>query len=183
MNTGTLNMSADERERLYLSKLTGEGSLTQRTASERLGISERQCKRLVRRWKLEGDAGLVSRQRGNVSNNRLADADRARILERLRERYPDFGSTLAVEKLLERDGIKVSRETVRRLRIAAKLWRPIRTVNEGAFLLCVDAPQPRPAYGQPCLRPRSTPRRPRPAPSSTRDAGSGTEDVPPGVNA
>ncbi len=56
MNTGTLSMSADERERLYLSKLTGEGSLTQRAASERLGISERQCKRLVRRWKLEGDA-------------------------------------------------------------------------------------------------------------------------------
>jgi len=137
-------MSDDERERLYLIKLTGEGSLTQREASERLGISERQFKRLVRRWKVEGDACLVSRQRGKVSNNRLADADRARILELLRERYPDFGPTLASEKLLERDGIAVSRETVRRLQIEAKLWRPKRRRARRVF----QVRERRPRFGE-----------------------------------
>jgi transposase len=126
MTAGILSMRADERERLHLVKLTGESSLTQREAADRLGISERQFKRLVQRWKREGDAGLIFRQRGRASNNRLAEADRVRIVGLLRDRYPDFGPTLAAEKLLERDGIQVSRETVRRLQIEAKLWRPKR---------------------------------------------------------
>jgi len=137
-------MSAEERERLYLVKLTGEGSLTQRAAAERLGIGERQFKRLVRRWKLEGDGGLISRQRGRVSNNRLAEADRVRIVGLLRERYPDFGPTLAAEKLLEREGIAVSRETVRRLQIEAKLWRPKRRRARRVF----QVRERRPRFGE-----------------------------------
>jgi hypothetical protein len=35
----------------------------------------------------------------------------------LRETYPDFGPTLAAEKLAERDGIVVSRETIRRIQV------------------------------------------------------------------
>jgi hypothetical protein len=109
-----------------------------------LGISKRQFKRLVPRWKVEGDAGLASCQRGRVSNNRLADADRARIVELLRERYPDFGPTLAAEKLLERDGIAVSRETVRRLQIEAKLWRPKRRRAKRVF----QVRERRPRFGE-----------------------------------
>jgi transposase len=137
-------MSKAERERLYLVRLTGDGSLTQRDGAERLGISERQFKRLVHRWKREGDAGLVSRQRGRASNNRLAEADRARIVALLRDRYPDFGPTLAAEKLLEREGISVSRETVRRLQIEAKLWRPKRRRVKRVF----QVRERRPRFGE-----------------------------------
>ena len=144
MAIGTLSMTAGERERLYLVKLTGEGSLTQREAAERLGMSERQFKRVVRRWKLEGDGGLVSRQRGRVSNHRLAEAERDRIVGLLRERYPDFGPTLAAEKLLEREGIRVSRETVRRLQIEAKLWRPKRRRAQRVF----QVRERRPRFGE-----------------------------------
>lgn len=77
----------------------------------------RQFKRLVRNWRAEGDAGLVSRQRGRPSHRRLPDALRLRISGLLREKYPDFGATLAAEKLEELDQIKVSAETVRRLQI------------------------------------------------------------------
>ena len=86
-------------------------------ASERLGIGVRQFKRLVRSG-AAGDAGLVSRHRGRPSNNRLPPGERARIVELLRDKYPDFGPTLAVEKLLERDGITVSAETIRQMQIA-----------------------------------------------------------------
>jgi hypothetical protein len=41
----------------------------------------------------------------------------------LRGKYPDFGATLAAEKLSEREGIEVSRETVRRIQIALGLAR------------------------------------------------------------
>ena len=54
-------MSIVERERSHLVRQTQENQLSQRQASERRGISVRQLKRLVRSWKQQGDAGLVSR--------------------------------------------------------------------------------------------------------------------------
>ncbi len=60
-------------------------ALSQRQASERLGIGVRQFKRLVRSWKQQGDAGLVSRQRGRASNNRLAPGEHERIAGLLRD--------------------------------------------------------------------------------------------------
>jgi len=42
----------------------------------------------------------------------------------LRESYPDFGPTLAMEKLAERHQIQLAKETVRRIQIAAGLWIP-----------------------------------------------------------
>lgn len=42
------------------------------------------------------------------------------------DRYPDFGLTLAQEKLAERHQIEVSVETIRQLQIELGLWRPKR---------------------------------------------------------
>ena len=117
-------MSGSERERAWLVRQAVEGRLGQREASERLGIGVRQFKRLVRCWRCDGDAGLVSRQRGRPSHRRMSEAVRDRIGGLLKEKYVDFGATLAAEKLLELDGVKVSAETVRRIQIGLGLWRP-----------------------------------------------------------
>ncbi len=103
---------------------TVEHCLGQREASERLGISVRQFKRLVLLWKERGEADVVSRQRGRPSNNRLAADLRAKISALLRGKYPDFGPTLAAEKLLELDGITVSAETIRQMQVSLGLWQP-----------------------------------------------------------
>jgi transposase len=124
MSEGDLVMSASERERAHVVRQALEHGLGQREGSERLGISVRQFKRLVRSWKEAGDAGLVSRQRGRPSHNRLVEEQRVRIATLLRERYADFGPTLAAEKLLEREGIRVSRETIRQLQVRLGLWKP-----------------------------------------------------------
>jgi transposase len=137
-------MSIAERERSHLVRQTQEKHLSQRQASERLGIGVRQFKRLVRSWKQQEDAGLVSRQRGRASNNRLASGERERIAELLRDKYPDFGPTLAVEKLLERDGIAVSAETVRQMQIAMGLWRPKKRRHKRVFQLR----ERRPRFGE-----------------------------------
>ena len=91
MPEGYLLMSAKERERSHLVRRTIEKALSQREAAERLGIGQRQFKRLVRAWKLRGDAGLINRQRGRAAHNQLAEAARVRIERLLRETYPDFG--------------------------------------------------------------------------------------------
>jgi len=124
MAWGCLEMSAAEVERSHLVRAFLDGHLGQRAASERLGIGVRQFKRLVRAWRSEGDAGLVSRQRGRPSNRRLDDARRAAIAALLRGKYAGFGATLASEKLAELDGIAVSVETVRGMQISLGLWRP-----------------------------------------------------------
>jgi transposase len=123
MGLGLLAMSASERERSHVMRALKKGLLGQREAAERLGLSVRQVKRVLRRWRAEGDAGLVSRQRGRVSPRRLDGAKRTRIEELLWAKYPDFGATLAAEKLSEREAIEVSRETVRRIQIALGLAR------------------------------------------------------------
>jgi transposase len=124
MAEGDLLMSGSERERAHVVHQALEHRLGQREASERLGISVRQFKRLVHSWREEGDAGLVSRQRGQASHNQLAAVQRSRISGLLKVQYPDFGPTLAAEKLLELDGIAVSRETVRQLQVGLGLWKP-----------------------------------------------------------
>jgi transposase len=139
-----LSMSASERERAYLVRQAVRGELGQREGAERLDIGVRQFKRLVRAWRREGDAGLVSRQRGRPSHRRMSDAARGLIEALLRDKYADFGATLAAEKLLERDGIKVSSETVRRIQISLGLWRPKTRRARRVFQLR----QRRPRFGE-----------------------------------
>jgi transposase len=135
MAEGTLSMSGKERERAFVVRRCIAGELSQLEASERLGVCVRQIKRLVGAWRRQGDAGLVSRRRGHPSPRRMAEGLRSRIGDLLREFYPDFGPTLAAEKLAERDGITVSAETVRRLQIALGLWKPKRRRAKRVFQL------------------------------------------------
>jgi len=123
MSEGLFAMSALERERCHVIRLLSKGDFRQSAAADCLGLSVRQIKRLLRLWRAEGDAGLISRQRGRVSPRRLDVSKRARIEALLLSTYRDFGATFASEKLLERDGITVSRETVRRIQIDLGLAR------------------------------------------------------------
>lgn len=100
MVMGLLAMSASERERLHLIRAVSKRLLRQREGAERLNVSVRQVKRLLQRWRSEGDAGLISRQRGRVSPRRLDGVKRARIEEALRTKYPDFGARAVQRSLL-----------------------------------------------------------------------------------
>ena len=126
MNGDVLALSGAERERLDVSRRLMRGELRQARAAELLGIGVRQVKRLVRGYRREGEASVVSRRRGRPSNNRLDEADVAATEAALRRRYADFGATLASEKLGELEGVSASKETVRQIQIRPGLWRPKR---------------------------------------------------------
>lgn len=119
-----LVMSAKERDRLVVIEAVHAKRLTQRQAAEQLGISERQVRRSLQRFRAQGDAGLVHRSRGRPSNRRVPPAIEQQAREALRTDYRDFGPTLAAQQLQERHGIKLSKETVRRLQAEEKLRRP-----------------------------------------------------------
>ena len=116
--------SRPELERLEVIGRVVERRLTQWKAADQLGLSLRHVERLCRAFRANGAAGLVSRQRGHRSNRRLAAALREQVVDLVRDRYTDFGPTLACEKLAEQHGVEISRETLRRWMIDAGLWVP-----------------------------------------------------------
>jgi hypothetical protein len=117
MLEGSLLMSRKERKRLAVLAQVQSGELKLVTAGEVMGVTYRQAKRVWRRYRVEGDAGLVHRSRGRPSPRRKPVALRQRVLARYEQRYPDFGPTLAAEYLAD-EGLAVDHETLRRWLIA-----------------------------------------------------------------
>ncbi|WP_244135094.1 ISNCY family transposase [Burkholderia sp. BCC0322] len=123
---GLITMSMRELDRLKVVEAVIEQRLMSWRAAERLGIGRRQIERLVARYRAAGPAGLVSQRRGHTSNHQLPEDLAHRALGLIRERYADFGPTLACEKLCECHGLQLSKETVRKLMTDAGLWIPRR---------------------------------------------------------
>ena len=98
-----------------------KGSLSLAEAARTMRICYRQAKRIWRRFKKMGDAGLIHGRRGKPGPRRKEVKFRRQVLARYRQRYPDFGPTLAAEKLQE-EGLKVDHETLRRWLIEKGLW-------------------------------------------------------------
>jgi len=119
-----ITLSMRELDRLKIVQAVLDGLLKPGRAAERLKLTDRQFRRLVQRYRLEGAHGLLSRHRGRRSNNRTAPELEAHAAALIRERYADFGPTLACEKLVEVHGLVLAKETVRRLMIEAGLWVP-----------------------------------------------------------
>lgn len=118
-------MSAKERNRLEAMGRVKRGELTVVRAAELVVLSLRQTRRVWKRFKAEGDAGLVHRLRGRVSNRRLSAEVRDRVVKRHQEHYADFGPTLACEKLAEEE-LVLSPDTLTALLKERGLWEPRR---------------------------------------------------------
>ena len=123
MSEAVIHMSRTEIQRLHIIRRFLEKRLSQRKASELMDVTDRQVRRLVGRIREQGDEGIIHRSRGKPSSRKIPDTKQRQILKVIRSRYKDFGPTLAVEKLWECEGIKVSRETVRQWMILEGLWR------------------------------------------------------------
>jgi hypothetical protein len=118
---GALMMSRKERSRLEVFARVRDGEITVVKAADLLSISTRQAFRLNRRYQEKGDEGLVHGLRGRVGNRRGKDSLRQAVLKLYREKYGDFGPTLAAEHLAL-GGREVDHETLRRWLLAEGLW-------------------------------------------------------------
>lgn len=119
-----LSMSAKELNRLEVMRRLSRKQMRQKEAGRMLELSVRQIKRLLKAYRAQGAAGLVSKHRGRKANNRLSAEVRKQALNLLKTKYQGFGPTLAHEKLVERDKLKLSDESVRKLMIEEGLWKP-----------------------------------------------------------
>jgi transposase len=117
-----LVVSEMELSRLDTLQRIVERRLTCTAAARLLGLSRRQVHRLVTAYRAQGPAALVSKRRGQPSNRRYPAELRRKALGLVRERYPDFGPTLAAEKLAEHHDLRISHETLRQWMIQDGLW-------------------------------------------------------------
>jgi transposase len=125
-----LGMSQEERDWLDWLKRARDQKMTQREAAERMSVSERWVRKLLKRMKREGDHVVVHGLRGRASNRKLAPRLQTLAIEILKQPdWRDFGPTFASEQLAKRHGIQLSDETLRRWMITAGLWKSKRLGN------------------------------------------------------
>ncbi len=115
-------MSANERVRLDAMHRVERNEVTVVSAAVLMCLSLRQARRLWKRYRSQGAAGLTHRSRGRASNRRLGEGLREQIVKRYQERYADFGPTLACEKLAE-DGLVIGPDTLVALLKERHLWQ------------------------------------------------------------
>ncbi len=109
--------------RLHVIRNIDLGLMHQAEAAFQLGLSIRQIKRLLARYRQAGESGLISRHLGRPSNNRLPAVVREQVVRLIESHYADFGPTLACEKLTERHDLMLSVESTRQLMMATGLWQ------------------------------------------------------------
>jgi len=121
-------MSTQELRRVEVINQVQGGALRLVDAQEKLSLSYRQIKRLWRRYRLEGPAGLQHGNAGRASHRAKPRAFREQVLRLVREKYggraevPPFGPTLAAEHLAQEDHLPIDAETLRRWMLEERLW-------------------------------------------------------------
>ena len=119
---GWVQMSRQDVQRVEVLTEVLAGRRTTVSAAGVRGVSLRQAQRLLARYRAGGGGAMIHRSRGRPASNRLGPGVQEYVLELVRQNFRDFGPTLAAEALLERHGVEVSRETLRKWMVADGLW-------------------------------------------------------------
>jgi len=113
-----------EKYRFDIIRSCVDGDITNKEASDRLGLKIRQIQRLKNAYKEDGEKGIIHGLKGRPAHNSTSE-------EKLKEvkiffknnKHKDFGPTFAQEKL-EKIGVNLNKETLRTIMTDSKLWKP-----------------------------------------------------------
>ena len=139
-----------ERYQTVQEYLRGNLSVTEATIRCRIG--ERQFFRLVAKVKKAeqdkvriGPEILIHGNTGRIGNRALSEETKQEVKKLVNSRYPDFGPTLATEKLQELHNFTINSETLRNWMIEWDIWKPKRRRKNGKHR---EWRERRPLYGQ-----------------------------------
>lgn len=124
MRQGTFALSQKELQRVAVISSCVKGNLACARAASLLNLTARHVKRLKSRLRQGGEAALAHASRGRPSHRRLPDRVRDRILHLARTTYAGFNDHHLCEKLVEKEGLSLGRETLRRLLRSAGIGSP-----------------------------------------------------------
>lgn len=117
-------MNAKEQKRLMVLNKVGEGRVGAGAAAEVLGLSIRQVRRLLASYRKEGAVALAHGNRGRCPCNKLDQGVRAIVAEMAGSTYAGFNTQHLSEVLEEREGLRLSRSTVRRILLESGMRSP-----------------------------------------------------------
>jgi hypothetical protein len=117
-----VTMNEQELNRLRVFQDLASKRIRAKAAAQVLGLSRRQVHRLRERFNRIGAPALASPRRGKPSNRRLPGDLREQVLQLVKDRYPDFGPTLASEKIRDIHGMRVAVETMRQWMKQDGIW-------------------------------------------------------------
>ena len=122
----TVTLNRKEQKRLMVLNKVGEGWIGAGAAAGVLGLSVRQTRRLLAGYRKEGAAALAHGNRGRSPHNKLDDDLRARVAELAESTYAKLNTQHLSEILAEREGLRLSRSTVRRILLQSGMSSPRR---------------------------------------------------------
>jgi transposase len=117
----TITLDARAQHRLYVLNHVLSGGLTAEEAARVLELSVRQVRRLLRRYRANGSAGLVHGNRARVPAHRIPDAIRDRVVDLATTTYAGVNHTHLAELLAEREQLIIPKRTLRRILAGASV--------------------------------------------------------------
>ena len=121
-----LTLSTKEQNRLQILNGVMEKHWSMREATELMGVSERQGWRILSAYRKEGAIAIAHGNRGRTPANITPSVIREQIITLVKERYGGVNHTHLAELLAEREGITLSRSTLRRILTGVGLPSPRR---------------------------------------------------------
>ena len=128
-----LTMTVKEADRYSVIKQVEDQKITIKEASLEMGVSYRQARRIWSCYQREGPKGLISKRKGKPSNHQIACSLKEKAMKLVKEKYADYGPTLAAEKLQEKHCLNLSKETLRQLMIQEGLWKAKKKKNQKVY--------------------------------------------------
>jgi len=125
-----ISMTQKELKRLHVIRKVLDKRITQKEAAGFIGLGKRQMIRVIKKVRSEGDKGIIHKSRGKPSHNAKPEGLKAKTRQLYRDKYWDFGPTLASEKLFEIDKIQISDETLRKWLIESGDWKKHKKVKK-----------------------------------------------------
>ena len=119
-----ITMSKRELDRYQIILRLLRREINNPQSAELLKLSVRHVKRLKQAVKQSGPQALVHGNRGKRSNHSIPKSERTKIIKLIKQHYPDFGPTLAQEKLSEQHKLNRDVKTIRAIMIKEQLWKP-----------------------------------------------------------
>ena len=121
-----LTLTTKEQNRLQTLNGVLERHWPMREAAELMGVSERQGWRILSAYRKEGAAALAHGNRGRTPANATPSVIQEQVINLAKERYGGVNHTHLAELLAEREGLTLSRSTLRRILTGAGLPSPRR---------------------------------------------------------
>ena len=112
-------MSQKEQKRLMVLNVIERSELTCGQGAELLGLSLRHLRRMLARYRKEGAAALAHGNRGRKPHHAIAEELKGQVVTLVQTTYAGCNHQHVTELLCEREGIQLSRSTVRRILLKA----------------------------------------------------------------